>query len=514
MLILLISFSFIYGFHQILDFPPYSTHQWRQADALSMTLSYYHNGMDFWEQRMLYQRSIDGRAVGEFPVIYYLDAAIWQLTGISYAVMRLLNLFLVFMGLLALHKTIRLLTNDKFTAYFIPLFVFTAPVIAFYSCNFLVNVSALGFIYMSWYFFVVYYKKHRLAYLVLAVIMASLAGLLRVTMLIGFVPFLAFFVLEKLQWLKKNIFRHNSILTVFMLLLPFMIAFLWYDFAKHYNSINKSGYFLTTIRPIWILDANRILHIWETIEAKKLERIYNLLLLPLFPLTLLVFLATIKKQQAYLAIFTGTIFAGIIAYFMLWYSNLGEHDYYWIELFLLVPPLMYSVAAVLSRLPRSRINPLWIKVPLVMILLYSLLSTTALMRISYFYEDSTFTRMFFNKKQLESWQWYHWYYRQKFKDFETIKPYLKANGLKEDDLVAVMNDYSPNVSLSIMDQKGVSALYTSRLAPEDKMNYYIEKGASWFLLTDTTEFNTALFRKFDAGRVGKYGHITVFKLKE
>jgi hypothetical protein len=514
MIILLILISYIYGFHQILDFPPYSTHQWRQGDALSMALSYYHNGMDFFEPRMLYQRSIEGRAVGEFPLIYYLDAAIWQVTGISYRVMRLTNLLLVLLGLFALYKSIRLLTEDKFTAFLIPLFVFTAPVIAFYSCNYLVNVPALAFIYMSWYFFVAYYKKQRFGYLIAAALLAGMAGLLRVTMLIGFAPFIVFFVLEKVGLLRQNVFRHNSILSILLLVFPFIIAFIWYDFAKHYNSVNKSVYFLTTIRPIWILDAQQIGQIWAQIEAKKLDRIYNLWILPIFPLAILSFLATIKKQHVYLIVFTLTVMLGIGAYLLLWYSNLGVHDYYWIELFLLLPPLLYSLAYLLLRLPKSKYNPLWVKIPFVLILLISLVSTTALMRISYFYENSSFTRLFLNKKELESWQWYHWYYEQKFKDFETIKPYLQSKGLQDDDLVAAMNDYTPNVTLSLMDQKGISALYTKKLPLDEKMKYYIGKGAVWFLVTDTTEFNAALFRKFDATKVGEYGHVTIFKLKK
>ena len=83
---ILIVIAFLYNQPKYLDYAPRSTHQWRQSDAYSMTLNYYHGGMDFFSPAIHLQQSNQGKAVGEFPIIYYVNAMIWHLTGPSFFV--------------------------------------------------------------------------------------------------------------------------------------------------------------------------------------------------------------------------------------------------------------------------------------------------------------------------------------------------------------------------------------------------------------------------------------------
>ena len=186
--------SLIYGYHNIIDNPPYSIHQWRQADGLSIALNYYKEGMNFFEPKIHFIYSADGRAVGEFPIIYYLNAAIWKITGQSHFTARLINLLLVYIGLFALYKAVIQIINSQFLAMFIPLAVFSSPLIAFYSNNFLVNVPSLSFMFIVWYYFVRYSKDKKIKYLVLSAFFATVSVLLRTTMIIGLVPILTVFL--------------------------------------------------------------------------------------------------------------------------------------------------------------------------------------------------------------------------------------------------------------------------------------------------------------------------------
>jgi len=47
-LIVLVGIFFSYGYHIITFSPPYSIHQWRQADALSLALNYFKEGNEFF----------------------------------------------------------------------------------------------------------------------------------------------------------------------------------------------------------------------------------------------------------------------------------------------------------------------------------------------------------------------------------------------------------------------------------------------------------------------------------
>jgi len=153
--------------------------------------------MSFFQPKIHFQHSIEGQAVGEFPIIYYLNAMVWKITGQSYFTARLLNLTIVFVGLFALRKGIYLLIKDEFLSSFTPLFILASPLIAFYTNNFLVNVPALSLIFISWYYLVRYMKEKKWTCLFLFSVFGSLAILLRTTMLIGLCPVFLLFLLEK-----------------------------------------------------------------------------------------------------------------------------------------------------------------------------------------------------------------------------------------------------------------------------------------------------------------------------
>lgn len=180
-LLALVGISFLYGYHIIIFDPPYSSHLWRQIDGLSLALNYYNEGMNFFEPKIHFQYSEQGRAIGEFPIVYYLNAAIWKITGQSYFTARLLNLLIVFAGFFALYKTIYLVSKNYLVSLFIPLFVYSSPLVAFYSNNFLVNVPALSLIYISWYYFVRFSKDKKIIYLVFFAVFTSLAVLLDIS---------------------------------------------------------------------------------------------------------------------------------------------------------------------------------------------------------------------------------------------------------------------------------------------------------------------------------------------
>ena len=98
-ILLFILVSFLYKLQVSIKYAPSSIHQWRQADALSITKNYFEEGMHFFEAKIHFQGSIEGKAIGEFPIIYYINASIWKITGQNYITVRLLNLCIVFLGL-------------------------------------------------------------------------------------------------------------------------------------------------------------------------------------------------------------------------------------------------------------------------------------------------------------------------------------------------------------------------------------------------------------------------------
>ena len=89
----------VLGIASNLTDPPNLLHQWRQCDGLSMSLNYFEEGMEYFSPKIHFQHSEDGRAVGEFPVLYFANALVWKVTGHSHLAARLLNLLIFLAGL-------------------------------------------------------------------------------------------------------------------------------------------------------------------------------------------------------------------------------------------------------------------------------------------------------------------------------------------------------------------------------------------------------------------------------
>ncbi|NQU33187.1 MAG: hypothetical protein HQ521_08135, partial [Bacteroidetes bacterium] len=73
---ILVVFFFL-DYHNILFYRPQAIHFMRQTDCLSFVQSYYNNGLIFFEPQVLSQNSIDGKAIGEFPILYYITASLY-----------------------------------------------------------------------------------------------------------------------------------------------------------------------------------------------------------------------------------------------------------------------------------------------------------------------------------------------------------------------------------------------------------------------------------------------------
>ena len=66
-----LTLCYAFGYDEILSMNPSGDHIWRPSDGLSMAYTYYSEGNDFLEPKMLNQPGNDGRAVGEFPILYF-----------------------------------------------------------------------------------------------------------------------------------------------------------------------------------------------------------------------------------------------------------------------------------------------------------------------------------------------------------------------------------------------------------------------------------------------------------
>ena len=137
--------AWFYGQFSSMTEGPYSRHQWRQTDCLSITQQYYEHDLPFLEPEIYWQGDEgNGKTISEFPLLYYVVGNVWKITGKHHWIYRCISFFILLIGLFYLKKAANELLNNHFWSTFVVLFFFTSPLLAYYGNNFLINTNAPG----------------------------------------------------------------------------------------------------------------------------------------------------------------------------------------------------------------------------------------------------------------------------------------------------------------------------------------------------------------------------------
>ena len=459
----------VLGIASNLSAPPNLLHQWRQCDGLSMSLNYFEEGMEFFSPKIHFQHSEDGRAVGEFPILYYVNALVWKVTGHSYLAARLLNLLIFLAGLYYLSLASLKVTRNEVVSLCAPLIVLSSPLIARYAPSFLPNTTALSFVFISVYFFVKHYESERLRYLVICVVFASMAALMRTTMLIGYMPFLVIAVHKRFDWKR-----------LVLMVLPLVAVLAWVLFIKSYNEDSGSVYFLTKITPLWKMSSGEIDGVWDLINGNIKYLLMNLVLF--WGLIAGVGISVWKMNEvgSKLMLYVSLVYLATVAYFVLWFKKIGVHDYYYVELFILVP----SVVVLFGGTELSKTK--WAKIAVVVVSALSV--SLCAVKNRYIKSPSkklnVVERVVLKGEEVGFWTWFHDNYNAKFRAFETVKPFMRELGVERDDLVFSIQDPSPNVTLYLMDVKGYTALYQHGKTYDEQVKWMIDRGVEYLVTAD------------------------------
>ncbi len=511
-IVLFIIVIFIYKLQISIKYPPSSLHQWRQADALSMTKNYFEERMNIFDPKLHFQGSVQGKAVGEFPGLYYLNACIWKITGENYLSFRLLNLIIVFIGLFSLFKLSFLILKDLFLALFIPFFLFSSPLFGYYSNNFLVNLPAVCLMFTGWYYFYRYHVEKSNKTIIISSLIFSLGVLLRPTMLMGILPIYFILFLEFINVLGRKIINKSKY-NILFLLTPLFLLLSWIFISKNYNKKNGSYYFLTTFRPYW--ETINKLDVWKGFIKVVLPELYNSYIIFFILLSFLTIIVFWKKANKYLLIFTVCIFLEILAFVLLWYNNLSVHDYYLIDFYLFIPILFITVFTLLQKNKSKLIeSPFFLKIFLLLVLVVSFCFGTAKTRIKYFDQNTFVAKNFISDDENKFWDWQKWNYKNNFKAFETIRPYIRKIGIKRNDLVLSIPDLSPNITLYFMDVKGYTSLYIETIPYKTQIEESIKKGVKYLIINDHSLYSDTTISPYLRNKIGTFENIDIYLLKK
>jgi hypothetical protein len=108
---------------------------------------------------------------------------------------------------------------------------------------------------------------------------------------------------------------------------------------------------------------------------------------------------------------------------------------------------------------------------------------------------------------------YHSNYKKSYQALEEIQPYLRELGIKRSDKVISIPDYSPNISLYLMDQKGYTDFGFNDLKNDHRMDKFIQSGAGYLIINDSSLLSKRKYLKsYTSNQIGEYKNVSIYKL--
>lgn len=506
----------LYHYHKVLFYRPYSIHQWRQCDCLSITLNYFKENRSFLNPAVCWIGDKGtGETISEFPVIYYTVAQLWKIFGQYEFIFRAFVVLLLFSSLYFLFRTFERFLNNSFWAIGLVMLLFTSPIWVYYGNNFLADVPALSIALIGWYHFMKFYQLGKNKYLFLSMFFFLLGGLIKISSLISFISIAGVFLMETLFNFKlgegKKVFSNPKIQFIPFIVLITIIS-LWYKFAMIYNQEHSGGIFLTGILPIWDFPHDRVIYVWNTFRHNIIYSYYNKLMLHFIIICFGLCLFFYKKTNRFLLVINIFMAIGIIMFLILWYDVLDVHDYYLTNLliFTVITLFNFFIMCKNVKLLQSKIFVGFF----VLFLIWNIFYAAACNSIKYFSpSEKTIYSWVLKKEWLDRMRWYHWNYGNHIKALETIEPYNRSLGIKRTDFVVSIPDQSINISLYLMDQKGFTD-YGYGPWGEEKMRRLIKMGAKYLFINDKKIYDETYLQPFIKNKIGTYQNIDIYALSE
>jgi 4-amino-4-deoxy-L-arabinose transferase-like glycosyltransferase len=436
-----------------------------------------------------------GKSVSEFPLLYYAIGQLWKIFGHHEFIYRFLVLLFFFFGLLSLHKLIENILKDSILALIFTLLLFSSPTLVFYANNFLMNIPAFSLALIGLYFFFRFTETSKNRYFYLFALSYALAGLLKITSLLSFVAIFGLFLLELsgVQMMQeKKIFQHPK-KQLLLFLLVFCIQILWYWYAVSYDRRYNGGFFLLGILPIWDFSLAQIKTTLEGINNQIMVTHF----LKITPSALLIMFILIiifyKKIDKKLFVLTILCSIGVVLMVLLFFQVLDSHDYYAIDLFIIVPFISLSFLTGLKNNFNNIYTSVLFRVMLVIILCYNV--------------DFARSRMI---SRYDPGGWEDDLFVKYVGTFCEIKPYLHSIGIKENDRVWSMSDNSINISLYLMNQKGWTNYgVDTHPANVDKIK---KLGAKYLVIYNKEDYSNKDIQPYIKHKIGEYKNVDIYRL--
>lgn len=492
-----------YGYQNILPLEPQSLHVWRQSDGASYAWNYASQTTNFFQPRMNnLALNGNGKVATEFPIIYYASGMIYRLTGVEPWVHRLLNISILFFGLFSFYRMVDEIFSSKFWAIILPMFLFTIPLIVFYTNNFLPDVPAFALSLSASYYFFRYSQKGMRESYVLSLALFALAALIKLSYLLVFFTLIFLFVVERNPIRKyrvlvgeASLFHEKNGWHIASFILVLGIVSSWYIYASWYSTRTLIQHFSSIISSTPRGDSISMGEILHFVFNKMQEDFFLFSINHLW----IIFLSAgilygFAKSPRLLRLILVVLFSGILLYIYSFRQLINGHDYYLIPVFLLLIPLYLYAAHLMESYAQDKKIKGYLQGFIIFLLLLNI--QNAKMEMQYCYYGNKFH---YQEKAP--------FYKEEFMD------YLLEKGVKMDSKIISYPDPSMNNTLYLMRRRGWSSLGIERMDANFVTQLKTE-GAEFLILNDTIYRQDSLLIPALGNRVGSFEGIDIYDLSE
>ncbi len=429
-------------------------HYWRKSDTLAQIMNYYYNGLNFFDHSMYFNQMESGaKAVGEFPLFYYLIAVQKKIFGNHDIIIKYNWMVVMFFGLMALFKIALHYTKNHLWALAVPFTLFLSPVYVVYSLEYIPDPISLSFCFIGMYFLLQYHLNNKFKYIILTLLFISLTGLMKPFFMIPYIAFLIVFIGTK-------ILKREKVLKYWFYIIPFLVVWLWFYYVKWYSAQVNCNCFLTSINPIWAGNEEIIARINGKIMRKWFASYFNPVYLYVLGAMFLFNCFFKIKENKQRIIYLIMSVLGSITFVLLFYMMFMNHDYYIYPVLFLAPLILLMF---LNNISNLIVKPT-VKYGVGILLLVAVYAGC-------FYSWEV------RKTRLEtrSINAYH-----QFKDYRNLEPFLQKHNVGQDDFIVAFSDESPNYALILLNRKGWSGFQT--LYRKRNVKELVDQGAKFLVI--------------------------------
>jgi hypothetical protein len=426
-------------YHNTITLFPAFIHSWTQSDRYAIALSFLNNGFDFFHPSTFNLQTINGVTRVDFPINDFMVALLMKVFGTTAPVVfRVYTLVCSIAGLSFLFLLSKKITASPIKAGMVVLFVFLSPIYVYYQAGFLPSVPAIAAVFAGYYYFFSYKENNSKKCLYLSLLFLTFAALMRM-------PFVVFLFATLLQqgWntIKNKSFKRFEFFS-FVLAFVFFLAYYFYN--VHLGRVYGNMFLDYLMPPKSFAEFKEIIsemvHHWG-LHYFTIWHYLLLLVCAVFVGVSLFKKRLITEENKKYWFHLLIIACGSTLYFLAMARQYYAHDYYFLDSFFI--PVVFFL--ILSMCTIEFKTPIYNDV----------LGFSFLILIVLFFLNT-------KKIQAERYTSGPWDRTEITRqNFIGTEKYLDSTGVSKDAKILVIDAYSTNVPLILMNRKGYTVMGTT-----------------------------------------------------